>query len=98
MNPQELQNQIDIDEATARGTYTNLALISHSETEFVMDFIFLQPQNPKAKVLARVVSSPAHAKRLLYALKDNLEKYEVRFGAIRADPVETPSKPVGFYQ
>ena len=96
-NPPELQIQIDIDEPTARGQYANLALISHSETEFVMDFIFLQPQNPKAKVLTRVVTSPVHAKRLLAALKDNLEKYEARFGPIRTDPAQAPAK-TGFYQ
>lgn len=92
--------QVEIDEATARGTYTNLALISHSETELILDFLFLQPQTPKAKVLARIVSSPVHAKRLLWALKDNLEKYEARFGAIPAGEPEqqTASKPAGFYQ
>lgn len=91
--------QIEIDEATGRGVYANLAFISHSETEFILDFIFLQPQNPKAKVLARVVTSPAHAKRLLWALKDNVEKYEGRFGPIRAgDAPPEPGKPVGFYQ
>jgi|SRR5208282_3749496 len=98
MNPPEHQIQIDIDETTARGVYTNLALITHSETEVIMDFVFLQPQNPKAKVMARVVSSPVHAKRLMMALKENLEKYETRFGPIRIEPVETPAKPVGFYQ
>jgi hypothetical protein len=98
MNPQELQIQIDIDDATARGIYTNLALITHSETEMILDFVFLQPQNPKAKVMARVVTSPVHAKRLMMALKENLEKYEARFGSIRVEPTESPAKPVGFYQ
>jgi len=93
------QLQVEIDEATARGVYTNLALITHSETEFLLDFLFLQPQSPKTKVLARIVSSPVHAKRLLWALKDNIEKYESRFGTIPAgeNPGESPS-PVGFYQ
>ncbi|MFA6318370.1 MAG: DUF3467 domain-containing protein [Elusimicrobiota bacterium] len=76
--------QVDIDDATARGTYTNLALITHSETEFLFDFLFMQPQAPKSKVLARIVTSPIHAKRLLWALKDNIDKYEARFGAIPA--------------
>ena len=97
--PQEPQIQIEVDDADSRGVYSNLALIAHSETEFVLDFIFLQPQNPKAKVLSRIVSSPGHAKRLLWALKDNLEKYEARFGPIRAGaPSETPDKAPGFYQ
>ena len=94
---QELQIQIDIDEPTARGHYANLALISHSETEIVLDFIFLQPQSPKGKVLTRVVTSPIHAKRLLAALKDNVEKYEARFGTIRSDATQAPAK-TGFYQ
>lgn len=98
MNPPEHQIQIDIDETTARGTYSNLALISHSETELIMDFIFLQPQSPKAKVVARVISSPVHAKRLLMALKDNVEKYEARFGPIRIETPAEPAKPVGFFQ
>lgn len=80
---------IEIDEATARGIYTNLAVITHNETEFVLDFLFLQPQNPKAKVLTRLVSSPVHAKRFLWALKDNIEKFEARFGPIPAG--QTPS-------
>ncbi len=98
MNAPDPQIQIEIDEPTARGIYTNLALISHSETEFLLDFIFLQPQNPKNKVLARIVSSPAHVKRLLWALKDNIEKYEARFGPIRASTPESPVKPEGYYQ
>ena len=95
----EPQIQIDIDDAVSRGAYVNLALISHSETELILDFIFLQPNNPKAKVVTRVVTSPVHAKRLMWALKDNLEKYESRFGAIRAgEAPEAPAKPIGFYQ
>lgn len=96
--------QIEIDDATSRGIYTNLALITHSETEFLLDFLFLQPHGdpgspPKTKVLARVISSPAHVKRLLWALKENIEKYEARFGAIPAgeNPPQSP-KPIGFYQ
>ena len=90
--------QVEIDEATARGIYTNLALISHSETEFLLDFLFLQPQTPKAKVLARVVSSPIHLKRLLWALQDNVAKYEQRFGKIPAGDGPSESRPSGFYQ
>ncbi|MDX6768331.1 MAG: DUF3467 domain-containing protein [Elusimicrobiota bacterium] len=78
------QLQVEIDEAVARGIYTNLALLTHSETELILDFLFIQPQAPKAKVLARLVTSPVHAKRLLWALKDNVEKYEARYGPIPA--------------
>ena len=90
--------QVEIDEATARGVYTNLALITHSETEFILDFLFLQPQTPKTKVLARLVTSPVHAKRLLWALKDNLEKYEARFGAIEAGEETGRGQPASFFQ
>ncbi len=91
--------QIEMDEAAARGVYTNLAFISHSETEFLLDFTFLQPQTPKARVHTRIISSPIHAKRLLWALQDNLAKYEARFGKVTAgeDPGTAP-KPAGFYQ
>ena len=91
MDEKQAPLQVEIDEATARGTYTNLALITHSETEFILDFLFLQPQSPKTKVLSRIVTSPAHAKRFLWALKDNIEKYEARHGAIAAG--ENPAGP-----
>ena len=87
--PKPAPLQVDIDDAVARGTYANMALISHSETEFTLDFAFVQPHAPKAKVLTRVISSPVHAKRLLWALKDNLEKYEAHFGPLEVDPVGT---------
>lgn len=91
--------KIEIDEQVARGVYTNLAFISHSETEFLVDFAFLQPQTPKTKVLTRVVTSPIHAKRLLRALQDNISKYESRFGAIDADGRAGEQGPsLGFYQ
>ena len=90
--------QVEIDEATSRGIYTNLALISHSETELLLDFLFLQPQTPKTKVLARLISSPVHAKRLLWALQDNIQKYEARFGKIDAGETAGQARPTGFYQ
>ena len=93
-NPQPLQ--IEIDENVARGIYTNLALLTHSETEFLIDFLFLQPQTPKTKVLARLITSPVHAKRFLAALQDNIAKYESRFGAIDAGQ-PAPQAP-GVYQ
>lgn len=97
MEPNQPQLQIEIDEAVARGTYTNLALIAHSETEFLLDFLFLQPNSPKTKVLARIVSSPVHTKRFLAALQDNIAKYEARFGPIDAGQPAEPSRP-GVYQ
>jgi hypothetical protein len=94
-NPQPLQ--IEIDENVARGIYTNLALITHSETELLIDFLFLQPQTPKTKVLARLITSPVHAKRFLAALTDNIAKYEARFGTISAGETAAPARP-GVYQ
>src|ERR1035437_5264150 len=94
-NPQPLQ--IEIDENVARGIYTNLALITHSETELLIDFLFLQPQTPKTEVLARLITSPVHAKRFLAALQDNVAKYEARFGTINAGAVVAPERP-GVYQ
>jgi hypothetical protein len=89
------QLQIELDEATAHGMYINLAMIGHTETEFTMDFIYVQPQQPKGKVRARVISSPSHTKRFLLALQDNIKKYEARFGAIKA--AQEPEKSAGFY-
>jgi hypothetical protein len=93
-NPQPLQ--IEIDESVARGVYTNLALITHSETEMLIDFLFLQPQSPKTKVLTRIITSPVHAKRFLAALQDNVAKYEARFGTINVGE-SAPTGP-GIYQ
>lgn len=89
--------KIEIDENTAQGVYVNLAMIGHSQDEFIVDFIFLQPQTPKAKVRSRIVTSPGHAKRLLAALKDNIAKYEARFGEVRLAPGPEQNKKVGFY-
>ncbi len=84
-NPREgkhVQIQIQLDDETAQGLYVNLALVNHNETEFTIDVMYLQPQQPKAKVRARIISSPKHTKRLLMALQENLRRYEERFGAI----------------
>jgi len=78
----QVQIQLEIDQQTAYGIYANMALVNHNETEFVLDFIYVQPQAPKAVVRARVINSPKHMKRLLLALQDNLAKYEAQFGKI----------------
>ncbi len=92
---QPVQIQIEVDDATAQGVYTNLALIAHTETEFVFDFLFVQPQAPKARVRARVLTSPAHAKRFLLALQDNIRKFEQRFGPMKVLP--EPDQRIGPY-
>lgn len=74
--------QIQIDDDVAQGIYTNLALVNHTPTEFTIDAIYVQPQQPKAKVRARLISSPQHTKRLLLALEENVRRYEERHGKI----------------
>ena len=88
--PREVQIQVEMDATTAQGIYTNLAMVNHTETEFTLDFLFIQPQQPKATVRARLISSPKHTRRLIDALTDNLAKYERRFGTIEA-PKDDPS-------
>ncbi len=91
------KNQINIElsEDIAEGIYANLAMIAHSNSEFVIDFIRLMPGVPKAKVKSRVVITPEHAKRLLKALADNIKKYEETFGAIKQSE-EAPKFPINF--
>lgn len=93
----EQKNQINIElsEEIAEGIYSNLAMIAHSNSEFVIDFIRLMPGLPKAKVKARVVITPEHARRLLSALKENIENYERNFGVIKTTE-EGPQFPMNF--
>ena len=79
---QEVKLEIQLDEDVAQGVYANLAVVNHNEAEFVVDFIFVQPQAPRAKVRSRVILSPQHAKRLVAAMQDNLGRYEQNFGTI----------------
>lgn len=80
--PPQIQLQIEIDPVTANGAFINMAMVNHTETEFTLDLIYVQPQAPKATVRARAITTPKHLKRLVHALQDNLAKYEARFGAI----------------
>ncbi len=91
--PQTIQLQIEMDPATANGAFINMALVNHTETEFTLDLIYVQPQAPKAVVRARAITTPKHLKRLLLAIQDNLTKYEARFGTV--DLGETPHFPQG---
>ena len=77
------QLQIELKEEVAQGTYANLAIITHSSSEFILDFIRVMPGMPKAGVQSRIVLAPEHAKRLLRALEENIGKYERAFGLIR---------------
>ncbi|MEM7297095.1 MAG: DUF3467 domain-containing protein [Bacteroidota bacterium] len=94
---QKQNNQINIElsEETAEGVYANLAMIAHSSSEFVIDFIRLMPGVPKAKVKSRIVITPEHAKRLLTALQDNIQKYEATFGEVKQSE-EMPKFPMNF--
>ncbi|GHM99557.1 hypothetical protein WSM22_10470 [Cytophagales bacterium WSM2-2] len=94
-NPQPNQINIELSEEVAEGVYSNLAMIAHSNSEFVIDFIRLMPGVPKAKVKARIVITPEHAKRLLAALKDNISKYEAAFGPIKQTN-DVPQFPMNF--
>ncbi len=90
--PQQLN--IEIGEKEAEGVYSNLAFITHSPSEFIIDFARVLPGVPKAKVHARVVTTPQHAKMLLMALEDNIKKFEAQFGAIKVPGPE--EKGMGF--
>ncbi|RZK55437.1 MAG: DUF3467 domain-containing protein, partial [Pedobacter sp.] len=76
MEEQQNENQLNIElsEEIAEGIFSNLAIITHSNTEFVLDFIRVMPGVPKAKVKSRIILTPEHAKRLLHAMQDNIEK------------------------
>ena len=86
------QNQLNIElpEEVAEGIYSNLAIISHSNSEFVLDFIRMVPNVPKAKVKSRVILTPQHAKRLLRALNENVKKFEKQHGTIVEAEQPTP--------
>ena len=78
----EVKLEIQLDDDMAQGAYVNLAVINHNETEFVVDFIFAQPQSPRAKVRSRVILSPQHAKHFVAALQNNIVRHEEKFGEI----------------
>ena len=77
------QININLSPETAEGTYSNLAIIAHSTSEFVIDFVRMMPGTPTANVKSRIILTPEHAKRLLQALQENVAKYESQFGHIK---------------
>lgn len=87
MDDQQIQPQnqlnIEITEEIAEGEYANLAIITHSHAEFVIDFVNVMPGTPKSKVKARIILTPQHAKRLMHALTENIHRYEQANGTIR---------------
>ena len=96
MSDQNKQGQIslELDEEIADGTYSNLAIINHSVSEFIVDFINIMPGVPKAKVKSRIILTPQHAKRLTKALADNVKKFEKAHGEIK--DYEQPPIPLNF--
>ncbi|WP_443939803.1 DUF3467 domain-containing protein [Pedobacter sp. MW01-1-1] len=96
MEDQQNENQLNIElsEEIAEGVFSNLAIITHSNTEFVLDFIRVMPGIPKAKVKSRIILTPEHAKRLLAALEDNISKFESVNGRIKTQ--EEPPFHMGF--
>jgi len=93
-NGKENKINIDLPEDVADGVYTNLALITHSTSEFVCDFVQIMPGMPKAKVRSRVIMTPENAKRLMNALQDNIRKYEENVGNINTGNSNLP--PINF--
>jgi hypothetical protein len=89
------QLQIEITPETADGIYSNLAIIAHSMSEFVIDFVRIMPNAPKANVKSRIISTPEHAKRLMLALQDNITKFEQQYGKINLNNMPaSPKIPV----
>lgn len=85
---------IEINDQNSEGVYSNLAVINHSPTEFVVDFIQIMPGIPKARVKSRIILTPQHAKRLAKALVENVNRFENQFGEIKE--AQSPSIPMNF--
>lgn len=92
--PKQQQIQVELPKEVSEGIYSNLALIAHSASEFIIDFARVLPGAPKAKVFARIVMTPQHAKLLKNALEENMKKYESSFGEIKMTGI--PEKEIGF--
>ncbi|MDR2886500.1 MAG: DUF3467 domain-containing protein [Bacteroidales bacterium] len=83
MQDQKNQINIELKEEVAQGTYSNLAIITHSASEFIVDFVRIMPGIPKAQVKSRIILTPEHAKRLVAALQDNITRFEAVHGTIK---------------
>ncbi|WP_321287388.1 DUF3467 domain-containing protein [uncultured Sunxiuqinia sp.] len=95
-NKNKNQMNIELSEEVAQGTYSNLAIITHSSSEFVLDFVRIMPGVPKANVKSRVILTPEHAKRLLLALQDNVDKFEKQHGPIKVSGANPMVPPMNF--
>ncbi len=90
----EGQINVELDDKIAEGTYSNLAIINHSVSEFIVDFISVMPGQPKAKVKSRIILTPQHAKRLVKALAENVTRFEKSHGEIK--DYDQPPIPMNF--
>jgi hypothetical protein len=96
--PKQQQVQIKADEKEMLGQYSNLVMIHHNAEEFTLNFIYLFPSLPQGKLVGSIILSPGHAKRLLRALSENINRYEEQFGPIPEGPASVPEPSVGFVQ
>ncbi|MFY8127037.1 MAG: DUF3467 domain-containing protein [Chitinophagaceae bacterium] len=95
-NQQQNQLNIEISEEMAEGAYANLAVITHSHAEFVVDFVNVMPGTPKSKVKSRIIFTPMHAKKFMKALIDNVQRYEAANGTIKdLEQIEIPMQFTG---
>lgn len=92
--PKQAKINIELDENVAQGIYSNLAIINHSASEFVLDFVAIMPGTPKNKVKARIILTPQHAKRFLKALHENVKRFENAHGEIKE--FDQPQLPLSF--
>jgi len=91
---EEQKLNINLTPEMAEGTYANLAIIAHSSSEFVLDFVRMMPGLKQANVKSRIIFTPEHAKKLLYALQDNINKYEKQFGTIQITGTPAPGSTI----
>lgn len=95
-NPKNPTVDIELSEEIAEGTYSNFAIITHSQSEFIIDFVRMMPGVPKGKVKSRIILAPQHAKRLLMALGDNLARFEEAFGEVELHEQLETNIPLNF--
>jgi hypothetical protein len=88
--------RVELGEKEAEGTYSNLAFVSHTASEFILDFARMLPGSPKARVHARVIMTPQHTRALLGALEKTIAKFEEQFGPIKMQGQEGSARPIGF--
>lgn len=91
---EEQKLNINLSPEVAEGTYANLAIIAHSSSEFIVDFIRMMPNMKEANVKSRIILTPEHAKKLLFALQDNVAKYEKQFGTIKINGTPAPGSTI----